>query len=677
MNRTSITPKLLIHISGECLESRGYSLVLAIGTIVVLSTLLASYSVVSKFESLTASSSEQSGAGFYAAEAGLNLRAEVVRDIFEDFDIPSGTSEDISVVSLPCLNGVGGTDDYSCINYQFQEFTTQTGLAFDGLSNIVIPPGEPFQFLNAQEFRYLASSISYRNGDFNRPQAILGMNFLNRSVPIFQFMAFFDKDLEITPGSAMTLNGPIHANGNIFLNAQGGSSNPLTINDRISVGEFPGGTQGNIYRVAKHDSTLGTCTANSVLVQDNNGALANLPCGTTPVAITADLDQRIATGFPRLEVPDNGDFSAGPAGQYWSSAELRVALNLAGTPSVEVRTVNNTLDATDTILFSSGGACAGTFDGSTSFYNAREADFIQMLEVDINLLMDCIDTNSGALGFGLDDETQGGLVIYLTVDGPLSNAVNPYGVRLRNGSDLRAANVEGLTIISDQAVYIQGDYNTVGWVPASVIGDSLNVLSNAWSDFRNDGDGVDYGIATSGGGDDDDDDDDGGGGGTASVYACSGLTNANCLPAERLATDTTIFAAFLAGTSSTGGSEGGFNTSDYNGGMHNYPRLHEIWTSRIDAINQYNNSFSGSLSTAGVPDDQTLTLVTSFISLKQPDHVDGLWQQGDSDEAMWWYQQPIRNFSFDDRFKDPNQLPPMTPQVTYLQQELFVRDFNR
>ncbi|MGK7909942.1 MAG: hypothetical protein AB4050_00440 [Synechococcus sp.] len=651
----------------------------AIGTIVVLSTLLASYSVVSKFESLTATSSEQSGAGFYAAEAGLNLRADVVRGIFDDFDIPTGTSEDISVVGLPCLDGVGGTDDYSCINYEFQDFTTQTGLAFEDLSNIVIPPGEPFQFLNAQEFSYLASAISYRNGDVDSPQAILGMNFLNRSIPMFQFMAFFDKDLEIRPGSSMTLNGPLHANGNIFLNAQGGSSNPLTINDRISIGDFPDGTPGNIYRVSKHNSTLSTCTSNSVLLEDNNGVLAAIPCSTAPVTITANLDQQIATGFPRLEVPNNSDFSVGAAGQYWTSAELRIALNVA-TSSIEARTVSNTVNASRTVLFSAGGACNGTFTDSTSFYNAREADFIEMLEVDVNQLLDCINTNSGSLGFGLDDNTQGGLVIYLTVDGPLSNAVNNYGVRLRNGSDLRAANVEGLTIITDQAVYIQGDYNTVGWVPASVIGDSLNVLSNAWSDFRDDGDGVDYGVTTSGGGggdDDDDDDDGGGGGGTGSIFACSGLTHANCLPAERLATDTAIFAAFLAGTTSTGWAEGGLNTGSYNGGMHNYPRLHEIWTSRIDAIDQYNSSFSGSLSTSGVPDDQTLTLVTSFISLQQPDHVDGLWQQGSDSGAMWWYQQPIRNFSFDDRFRDPNQLPPMTPQVTYLQQQLFVRNFNR
>ena len=634
---------------------------MAVGTIVVLSTLLVSYSVISKFESLTAASSEQSGAGFYAAEAGLNLRAEEVRAIFNDFDIPTGTSEDISVVGLPCRNGVGGTGDYACINYQFQEFTAQTGLAFDELTNIVIAPDEPFQFLNAQEFRYLASSISYRN-DVNRPQAILGMNFLNRSIPMFQFMAFFDKDLEITPGSAMTLNGPIHANGNIFLNAQGGSTSPLTIDDRITVGEFPDGTAGDIYRVSKHDSSLSTCTANSVLIADNVGALEDIPCSTSAVTIPSNLDERIATGLPQLEMPSAANFAVGPAGEYWAAADLRVALNLAGTPSVEVRTVSNTIDASDTVLFSGGGACAGSLTDSTTFYNTREASFIDMLEVDMDLLLDCIDNNSAVLGVDLDDESQGGLVIYFTIDGPLSDAVNPYGVRLRNGSDLRSSDVRGLTVITDQAVYIQGDYNTVGWVPASVISDSLNILSNAWSDFKADGDGVDDGAAPT-------------------DLACTGLTDSVCQPAERLATDTSIFAAFLSGTTSTGWAEGGFNTGSYNGGMHNYPRLHEIWTRGDDAINRYNSNFSGSLPSGGDPgNSETLTLVTSFISLQQPDHVDGLWEQGgpsQGNSVMWWYQQPIRNFSFDDRFRDPNTLPPMTPQVTYLQQELFVRDFNR
>ncbi len=153
-------------------HSSGYALIVAVGTIVVLSVLLASYAVVSKFEALTAASSEQSGAGFYAAEAGLNLRAEKVREIFDNFETPSGTSEVLAANELPCRNGVGGTGDYGCTTYDFQDFSTQTGLTFVGTSNITIGAGEPYQFLSAQELRYLASAISYRNGDVDRPQAI-------------------------------------------------------------------------------------------------------------------------------------------------------------------------------------------------------------------------------------------------------------------------------------------------------------------------------------------------------------------------------------------------------------------------------------------------------------------------------------------------------------------------
>jgi len=38
-------------------------------------------------------------------------------------------------------------------------------------------------------------------------------------VPVYQFAAFFDMDLEIWPGPAMVLNGPVHTNGNLYVGA--------------------------------------------------------------------------------------------------------------------------------------------------------------------------------------------------------------------------------------------------------------------------------------------------------------------------------------------------------------------------------------------------------------------------------------------------------------------------
>ncbi|MGK7909227.1 MAG: hypothetical protein AB4040_18625, partial [Synechococcus sp.] len=491
--------------------------------------------------------------------------------------------------------------------------------------------------------------------DASQPQAILGMNFLNRRVPMFQFMAFYDKDLEITPGSSMTRNGPIHANANIFLNAQDGPSDTLTILDRISVGQFDDGTPGNIYRARKNNNS---CSSNSVYIADNSNTSIDIPCSGL-WTVPASFDQRVQLGLPHVDVPPVDDFEVGTGNPYWDNADLRIALDIAAS-AVEVRSASNTIDAALTNLLAT--SCVGSADFSSSFFNAREDTAIEMLDIDMLELLNCIDGNAVAFGFELNDTTQEGLVFYLTVDGPLSNASpstpvgsnvsNNYGIRLQNGATLQsdrtgAETVEGLTVVTDQAAYIQGDYNSpstaTDWVPAAVISDSLNILSNAWSDLMNDSDGHNDSVP-------------------AGTLACTGTADEDDCPwEERIASDTTVNSAFLAGTSSTGGGEGGFNTGNYNGGMHNFPRMHEIWT-RADG--------------EGPATNQTLTLATSFVSLQQPDHVNGLWQQGD-DDSFWYYQQPIRNWSFETRFSNPNTLPPMTPQVTYLQQELFVRDFTR
>src|SRR5262249_60515768 len=51
-------------------------------------------------------------------------------------------------------------------------------------------------------------------------------------------------------------------------------------------------------------------------------------------------------------------------------------------------------------------------------------------------------------------------------------------VRLVNGSQLPS---QGLTVVSEHPVHIQGDYNTVAKAPAAVLADAVTVLSNNWA----------------------------------------------------------------------------------------------------------------------------------------------------------------------------------------------------
>jgi hypothetical protein len=199
-------------------------------------------------------------------------------------------------------------------------------------------------------------------------------------------------------------------------------------------------------------------------------------------------------------------------------------------------------------------------------------------------LLDCIHNNNlFGTGVGpynasqkkLSDDTEGGIVFHTSIFGPNSAAAaNSYGVRVRNATQLQstvggAPVVKGISIISDQAMYLQGNFNLTAKIPAAVMVDSLNILSANWSN-------------------------------DASSTASLG---------SRTPTATTINSAFVSGTDTTGGNEGagGFNGA-YNGGLENYPRFHENWNGNV-----------------------TLTYRGSFVSLGRPRRVNGAWQFGAPD----------------------------------------------
>jgi hypothetical protein len=243
-----------------------------------------------------------------------------------------------------------------------------------------------------------------------------------------------------------------------------------------------------------------------------------------------------------------------------------------------------------------------------------------MLDVDALALFNCLHrSNWFGTGKLLSDSTQGGLVIFLTVEGPQSNiAANNYGVRVRNAQQLYsnvggAPPIRGITWVSNQALYSMGNYNSVNKIPSAFLADVYNVLSTAWSDTNSWNGSAPVGIGS------------------------------------RVAANTTVNAAVLAGTDTTGGVEGSAGQGGaYNGGLENYPRFHENWTNR-------NYTYRG-----------------SFVSLNRPRHQNGTWVYGGN-----VYTAPNRIWSYETAFNNAANLPPITPRFVYLRQELFVRDFEQ
>jgi hypothetical protein len=286
-------------------------------------------------------------------------------------------------------------------------------------------------------------------------------------------------------------------------------------------------------------------------------------------------------------------------------------------------------------IYNSIMGALGNFDNDYrrgAFLNVREGMPITMLNVNIH---DLLDYNMNRLSatnrfFDPADATDGGLVIYLSVQGPDSGAMdNGYGVRVFGSSNLPFPAVAsgtqptGLTVVSDQPIYIQGDYNSTGtWKAASVVGDSINVLSNAYFCPN---------------------------AATPNPTNCpttlinDGQSYMSLSDGSRNASDTTINTAFLAGVDTT-------TSGNYNGGFENYPRFHEDWSSR------------------------TLTYLGSFVSLGTPLHVNGPWCGTGTTCNI--YDPPTRNWNYESRFSNVATLPPLTPRFVYVQQIFFTENFQ-
>lgn len=227
-------------------------------------------------------------------------------------------------------------------------------------------------------------------------------------------------------------------------------------------------------------------------------------------------------------------------------------------------------------------------------------------------------------------------------------------VRLFNGEKLsttgaagKLSPTKGITVASENMVYIWGNYNTSGvtgipsggsslnpihysgaQVPASIVCDAFFPLSKTWFD------------------------------GLSAIYPeGSSIPDTRTGTPYRMADEnlpsiadgTAVRAGIIAGTTIStmdglpGRTSAGLRRS---GGIVNYPRFLEMWNSNDPTYVENPWSYSG-----------------SFIPLFRSTQAIAQWESDTSSI----YLPPRRNWSFDSTFLDPNRLPPGTPFFQYVQ----------
>ena len=472
---------------------------------------------------------------FYAAEAGIECGVFRLRALL--FSELHPTQDDLDEIAAD----IEANPPVSGFNFDIT-------IGEDGVEGSELVDTGPYAGLTAITQKYEITSEATKIGG-NPTSATIIQKVKGRRFQLFQFGVFYsDVDLELQPGPEMTFKGRIHSNKDIYLDSNSTLKidSYLTSAGKIIKGSMPqdpsieGGTvliedSDDVYQEMYYDDGLEIWFDHNHPswvpdagerwdgnVQDQAYGVTELNLPLPPLTSMIEIIKRGDTIDP--------DSSSEPeilkeARLYWQ-ADLRILNGVAYLKSGQmVRTqtdVDESSVAVDLTYWDPDEGHPVNPVVTKSFYDYREGAQITVRQINIERLRrreELIEIGPGAGGIAGDPVLKNdGTILYVSESG-LNN-----GVRLVNGSELPSG---GLTVGTDNPLYIQGDYNTTSKQPAAVFCDALNILSNDWSDSSDD----------------------------------------------RIAFDTTVNVSMVTGIVET---EGGY----YSGGVENLPRFLENWSGK-------------------------------------------------------------------------------------------------
>lgn len=355
-------------------------------------------------------------------------------------------------------------------------------------------------------------------------------------VPLSTYAIFYNSLLEFSTAAPMTVNGRVHANGNIYT----GSSSPTRFNDTVTA-------TGTLSSPKNNGSGPWKGT--------QAGTFKGSPTYKTNVP-TITLSINMTNTHSLIDIPPSGESATSSQGQQRLYNQAQVVLLVSNTAvyariQASVSGQAPGADSSPQILTSptDASALATNFPFLTltnKFRDQREDKDILVTQIDVAKYDHWIKTNSSILSKFPTGSGTYPTILY-AADNRANSSSQLSGVRVVHGAVVPRNGGLGWSLATPNPLYVWGNYNstnasyfgttnTTAALPSAFMSDALTILSDAWNDS------------------------------TSFTASQTGPT-----PSSKVA----INAAILTGiTPSTG------NTSTtFSGGVHNLPRLLENWTS--------------------------------------------------------------------------------------------------
>jgi hypothetical protein len=349
-------------------KNNGYALIMTSLISILMFSMLSAYLFSGRMYKAGSNALIDAGSTFYASESGLNKRSTEIRKKFDGYSEPKGTEPggaSPAAQMANCMSSTStnkGTGDFACnvIATKYKEavltneksahtvgigndFKTSANINYNSFSfvkSIPNPNGNTLQVLDSGPFaglrsidnRFRVYSTAVKQAGNTEAgisaQSMLQMEFINHYIPVFQFAAFYEKDLEMTNSGNMNITGPVHTNASLYL-APGGL---LVLNNRATY-------VNNAYKSLSYTATHGGATRQALLVGGGpyaTGVNAVTTTGLNAIDVApawsgnnlaiSNADIKSSNGMlkqiGKLQLPDIGFLSR--TGEYRTKADVQI-----------------------------------------------------------------------------------------------------------------------------------------------------------------------------------------------------------------------------------------------------------------------------------------------------------------------------------------------------------------
>lgn len=367
-------------------------------------------------------------------------------------------------------------------------------------------------------------------------------------VPLFQATAFFEDDLELFRPATMTIGGLVHTNSKAYVSSS--SAGELTFSGHLSYSTTGGylddvdPPQASTWSgwVANSERPPTYSNGGEAQQVDQVGRMEPLGSDSQTLLDTADASRNNDSMRELIEPPNTyvdpltQKITTAPNATDPQPIADRRLYNKAG---IRIRVSGSSYTVTTangTTLTPKQKAALTASLSQQSIYDRREGKTVDLTTLDVAKAKATI-TSGGPTEVGPLQAPSFNNILYID-DVSSTTYTDPKGIRLLNGSALPT---DGLTVASQNSVYIQGDYNTTSQSTrgsAAVFADAVTILSNNWNDSN----------------------------------SSAGLSS-------RQASNTTVNTAIVAGFLPSGWTNPKTGAQyGYSGGLNNFPRFLEDWS---------------------------------------------------------------------------------------------------